>query len=130
MFFDWCDCSAGPGNDVSKVKGPDLATDVWYHTALTFDGENVILYLDGVEIGRNTGQQVFYDASSSVIGRKVEVNRFFDGFIDEIAFFNEAITQEDVEAIMNEGLEAVLNPIAVSATGKLTTNWGELKAIN
>jgi len=120
----------GPGNDVSKVKGPDLATDVWYHTALTFDGENVILYLDGVEIGRNTGQQVFYDARSSVIGRKVEVSRFFDGFIDEIAFFNEAITQEDVEAIMNEGLEAVLNPIAVSATGKLATNWGELKVIN
>ena len=60
----------------------------------------------------------------------MEVNRFFDGFIDEIAFFNEAITQEDVEAIMNEGLEVVLNPIAVSATCKLTTTWGGLKAIN
>ncbi|MFC1717230.1 LamG domain-containing protein [Candidatus Poribacteria bacterium] len=118
----------GPANNVSKIKGPALSTDVWYHTGLTFDGENVILYLDGVKIGSNTAQQVLYDGRSSVIGRKVEVNRFFDGFIDEVAFFNVALTQDDVNAIMNEGLEAIVNPIAVSATGKLTTTWGELKA--
>ena len=117
----------GPGNDVSKVEGPALKTDVWYHSALTFDGTNIILYLDGENIGSNTGQQVFYDAKSSVIGRKVEVNRFFDGLIDEVALFSVAITQDDVRAIMNEGLKAAISPIAVSSTGKLVTIWAGVK---
>ena len=44
-----------------------------------------------------------------------------------MGIFNVALTEEDVEDIMTEGLVESLGFIAVEASGKLATCWAELK---
>ena len=46
------------------------------------------------------------------------------GIIDEVVIFNVALDEEDVQALMNEGLSGLL---AVSPAGKLAACWGQVK---
>ena len=46
------------------------------------------------------------------------------GIIDEVGFFTEALDEDQLKTVMNQGLE-VLAP--VEALGKITTTWGGLK---
>lgn len=47
------------------------------------------------------------------------------GVMDEIAIFDEALPEKDIQAIMNNGLQSAI--LAVSPTGSLTTTWGRVK---
>ena len=46
------------------------------------------------------------------------------GLIDEVGFFTKALTENQVNDVMNDGLESYA---AVEAAGKVTTTWGLLK---
>jgi hypothetical protein len=118
----------GPGNVASWVNGPGLSDNTWYHAALTFDGTIIILYIDGVEVARTAGAEILYDQWPARIGsHSHDVGSLFNGFIDEVAYFSEALEEKDVVAIMNEGLEKTVGVDAVSSSGKLATTWGCVK---
>ena len=51
--------------------------------------------------------------------------RPFTGLMDDLNVWKRGLTEEEVNAIMNDGVEAFL---AVEAQGKLTTTWGRLKS--
>ena len=50
--------------------------------------------------------------------------RQWEGLIDEFIIFNTVLSEDDIQAVMNNGFETTL---AVDAKGKLTTTWGNLK---
>ena len=50
--------------------------------------------------------------------------RQWEGSIDEFIIFNTVLSEDDIQAVMNDGFETTL---AVDAKGKLTTTWGSLK---
>jgi len=52
----------------------------------------------------------------------------FNGVIDEVAIFNVALEEEDIQATMNQGLGKALGITAVSPSGKLGTTWANIKA--
>jgi hypothetical protein len=99
-----------PGNTATWLNGPALEADTWYHMVLTYDGTTAILYLDGVNVASNPGQgEIMYDDQPVRIGtHSHDTGSAFDGFIDEVALFDVALEAEDVEAIMNGGLEGIL----------------------
>lgn len=118
----------GPGNTVSWVNGPNLSAETWYHAALTLDGTNVVLYIDGEKAASTAGAKVLYDEHPIRVGsHSHSVSSLFNGLIDEVAYFNEALSQEDIQLIMNEGLEEAINITAVSSAGKLTTTWASIR---
>lgn len=51
--------------------------------------------------------------------------REWQGMLDELIIFNAILDQEDIQAIMNDGIETVLS---VEPIGKLATSWGDIKA--
>ena len=140
---DWSDCAGvllrvhqdgylqvvlarGPGNDVGFVNSPALSTDVWYHAALTFDGANLILYQNGEKVGSDTATTILYDNQPVRIGMQSDsITQPFDGFIDEVAVFNVALSDNDIGRIMTKGFEEGF--FSVSPSGKLTTVWGQIK---
>ena len=77
----------------------------WYHTAVVRDGNNLRLYIDGVEDGNSptdiTGygsldsSRIFSIGSifSEVSAQQVS---FFDGIIDEVRVWNDARTQNEI----------------------------------
>ena len=51
-------------------------------------------------------------------------SRQWEGLIDEFIIFNTALGEDDIQAVMNDGLETTL---AVDAKQKLAVTWGSLK---
>ena len=51
--------------------------------------------------------------------------REWEGLFDEMLLFDVALEEEDIQMLMENGLEATL---AVEPAGKLTTNWGKIKS--
>jgi hypothetical protein len=49
----------------------------------------------------------------------------YNGRIDEVAFFDQALSGDEVKAIVEQGLEVAV--LDVSPRAKLTTAWGLIK---
>ena len=59
----------------------------------------------------------------------VAVSReLFNGNVDEIAISNVALSEKDVNAIIENGLNATLQ-LAVGLRGKVTTTWAVIKSL-
>jgi hypothetical protein len=99
-----------PGNTATWLTGPALEADTWYHMVLTFDGTTAILYLNGENVASGNGQgEIMYDNQPVRIGVLSQtIGSAFDGFIDDVALFNEALEAEDIIAIMNNGLARIV----------------------
>ncbi len=78
-----------------------LQVGVFHHVAGTFDGSIMRLYLDGVEVGSlavsgtvEPPTSVFLSSSS---------NEALDGLLDEVEFFDRALTAPEIAAIFAAG---------------------------
>ncbi len=127
--FSW---APNINNGYRVVGANDFAEeDVWYHLAGTYDGSVVLFYIDGVLqdatmdiVGTITPTAVQVELGSNPPG----VSNIFNGVIDEVAVFNAPLEQEDIQTIMDRGLEGSQN--AVEPSGKLTTTWAGVRARN
>jgi hypothetical protein len=84
----------------------------WQHAAATWDGTTMRLYLNGEEVGSiaKGGDAVATDASvKASIGSQPpdayatdisHVNKFFDGFLDDVRLYNGALSQDEIQILM------------------------------
>ncbi len=112
-----------------------LTNKVWSHVVGTYDGSIIRLYVSGRPaqamaphgVQKSTAPQngIATNSRSLSIGKLAYANLFFNGTIDEVAVFNVALTENDINSIMTKGLEAI--GAAVSPSGKLATTWAQIK---
>jgi len=120
------------------ILGPTLSEDVWYHVTGTYDGQEMILYLDGEPIGTSpTSGQINVTADPVTIGNIVNAagsgfNEYWSGVIDDVRIYNEAITQDQVgEVMLGRGPGVVVdlanNPLpengAVDVLREVSLEW-------
>jgi len=101
------------------------ADNKWHHVAATFDGEFLRAYFDGVMEGE-TRTEIPPDHNTEPvrIGRWGNPRGdFWSGVLDEVAMFNQALTEDEIQDITMNMRDA----LAVEARGKLTVTWGALK---
>ena len=113
-----------PHNTWSKTL---LNDDKWHQIAGTYDGKTVKVYVDGELEASNAAAGPFI-AGPKYIGSRDDKQEAFTGLIDELAFFNVALSENDVKAIADAGLSIALGFAAVSPQAKLTTAWAKLKS--
>lgn len=113
----------------SWVSGPTLVNDdKWHHIAFTYDGEKMIAYVDGkVDAQTNTGGIFGLTGQSLQIGGMAD-QRPARGLMDDVAVFNTALSEADINDIMNEGLGKLFGFTPVSPQGRLTTVWARVKS--
>ena len=116
------------GNWAGVHGATGLDDDDWHHVAGTFDGDEMRMYVDGIEegvtkVGGVTGNSTPEGVAiaSDGFGRE-----YWRGTIDEVAIFNIGMDVGDIEDIMNDGLSRLA--LSVSASRKLATTWAGLKA--
>jgi sugar lactone lactonase YvrE/subtilisin-like proprotein convertase family protein len=102
----------------NALLGPSLQAGVWYHLAVTNVGNSVTLYLDGTAVATGTlpintagGTQFYMGSLPSPYG----ANRRLQGFTDEAAVYNRALSAAEIQAIYNAG-PAGKNQFYVSAS--------------
>ena len=103
--------------------------DEWSFVALTHDGDILALFVDGeivadLKVGNPDFSQQHDGGSIWLTRWKGGAGWDFSGVLDEIAIFNTALSEDDLNTVMEKGLEKTL---AVSPVGRLTTTWGNIK---
>jgi len=109
------------------IKGP--TKEVWHHLAGCYDDakDELIVYVDGKEddTAKASGNALENLWPDLHIGKPNNVDNYYiQGIIDEVAIFNVALTEDDVNVIMNKGLEKAS---AVFTADKLATSWRAIK---
>lgn len=123
--------AAGTWSD--KTGATPVNDGEWHHVAISFDEKSKVgrVFTDGVQEGQYTVAHDVPQNNADLVfaaWHHSGGNAGYIGMLDEIAIFDVALEEEDIQTIMNEGLEKALGITAVSSTGKLTTTWGEVKA--
>lgn len=123
-------CWVHVDGDYLQVSGEtELQEDTWYHLALTFDGTDGIIYLDGKEDGKGTREgNVTLSTSDFFIGAEPSGQAVdssypaWHGVLDEFYFYNRALTKEEIDSLIKQSS-------AVEPIDKMAVSWGRLKKI-
>ncbi len=103
-------------------------TKQWYHIAGVIDTKNGFIraYVDGAMV-----QELKIDTGDTPgtpkeiwLGGSPENYEWINGTIDEVAIFNVALTDADINSIMKNG---VGKGMAIQSVGKLPVTWASLK---
>ncbi len=120
------------GNDSWTASNINPKDGTWYHVGAVYTGEEAQIYVDGVLSATRVFSAKIADTNAPVvIGTNYPTGiQPVEGLIDEAAIFSVALEEEDINAIMNDGLEETLGILAVEPSDKLALTWGDLKAGN
>jgi len=102
ISFNWND-----GGQLKSSKPID--TSRWYHIAVTYDGLEYILYIDGIEMASGAGSGPEINSSHCFIGAMDQSNNppnkpinHFSGWIDELRIWNKALDIAHIRQMMNQ----------------------------
>ena len=120
--------SDGTGGGSSRADAEEpVELDQWYSFVGVFDGSKVRIYVDGKERGSMDHEgNILAGEGPITIGDNdfgIVSNFHFVGVIDEVAVYNRALNQSEIEKKMAQGHIAA----AVKSEGKLATTWGDIK---
>ncbi|WP_139210042.1 Hint domain-containing protein [Palleronia pelagia] len=97
----------GGDNLILQSSGGALAAGSWSHVAITWDGSNVRLFVDGIEEDSAASAfNVSGNTNDLVLGAKDDggsFNSFFDGRIDEFGVHNTALTATELADLTAAG---------------------------
>jgi len=112
-FGGWS--NKGGWSDGSWITTDQIVEDQWHHVALVLDGDDQLqpdamtAYLDGEEIGRAEGTQMWQHNDGIGIGNTKGSTRFadgttgsrmgLDGSIDEVQIYNDALSASQVQQL-------------------------------
>lgn len=100
-----------------------MAQEEWNHVAMTYDGKEILVYLNGKVDGNIEASGDINTNDGSVwISKKANENIYLDGVMDEIAILNIGLTENEINKYMKEEINLV-----VKAAGKLATVWSQIK---
>lgn len=94
---------ASSGNDFRVDTDSDYPTNgTWCHIAATYDGSTIRIYFNGVEEGSTAGPSSVASNDRHVgIGRSSTSNGGFNGLIDDVRVFDEALDGITIQTLMN-----------------------------
>jgi len=117
--------NTGFGTDWLCTGETPINDEEWHHVASVYDGESVKLYIDGSLDQETTGGTRPPENTMPLrIGGSPDIGEMFCGPIDEVAFLNVALTEEEIQNLM-EGFAKFL---ALEPERKLAFTWGSIKA--
>ena len=128
--YRWLNRSPG-GATIFDIRAGKNKANEWMHYAGTFSRADglAVLYINGKNVGQEkarVGTPIAGDWDSGArVGFNIDNNRPFNGLMDELNVWKRGLTEEEVNAIMEFGIEEFF---AVEAQGKLATTWGKLKS--
>jgi len=109
----------------------DISTDLpdtgkFVHVAFTNDTDTAHIYIDGKSmVDQAVPGKLGANDDPWRVGQDCDrENYIFEGIIDEVRLWNRALSEEEINTFMDQGVEA----LAVEAAGKISTTWGRLKA--
>ncbi|MBN1346777.1 MAG: PD40 domain-containing protein, partial [Phycisphaerae bacterium] len=88
-----------------KISSAQLLDGWWHHCAATFDGKCMRIYFDGKEVGalERSGTIATTYAAPSFIGSSGGQNEHFQGALDDLRVYGQALSPADVALLYKHG---------------------------
>jgi len=100
-----------------------LTTGQWHYLAATYDGVNIMNFVDGIQVSQTTKIGAIYSSPRNLrIGANSEYGgNYFYGAIDDIRIYNRALTSDEIDVLYCEnGLYPDFSAAVQSGTIPLT----------
>jgi hypothetical protein len=117
-----------------------VSANTWYHVVATHESGSDKLYVNGsLEASGSASNFNVSNAVNLRVGSAQLFSMYHDGLIDEVSFFNSALSSSDVSSIYNKtpGVISSLSPVGWwrmgdddGATGTTITNQGSASSID
>src|SRR5205814_10407085 len=90
-------------NGAFSLSAPGVLTaNRWQHVAVTYDGDFIKLYVNGVAVANTSASGSLTPITADLeIGHNIVNGTSFPGLIDEVELFNTGLSQTDVSNIYN-----------------------------
>ena len=112
----------------TNIRGGTWEMNEWSFVAITYDGNVLKLFVDGEFVGEKAVGKPDEKLGSEIrLASWRKAGWDFTGILDEVAVFNEPLSNGDLNHIMESGLEEALS---VSHIDKITTTWGWIKDLD
>jgi arabinoxylan arabinofuranohydrolase len=95
--------ASGAGGE-QKINGnAPLPSGIWTHVAITYQAGTGILYVDGVEVGRNSNMTLSPDSlgitSQNYIGKSQYSDPYLNGRVDDFRIYSDALSASEIADI-------------------------------
>jgi hypothetical protein len=84
-----------PGRFPGSLRSPVVITDEnWHHIGVSLEGSTLLLYMDDVEVARDTKTSVSAAPSKKLhigAGKNLEPGSFWSGLIDDVRIYNRVV---------------------------------------
>jgi Ca2+-binding RTX toxin-like protein len=111
----------------SYVEGPeDIATGVWSHVALTFDGTKLRLFVNGSLVASEEAFGPIGGEGPLLIGANPSWGRAFNGKVDEVRIYNRALDTEEITVDKETPVEGTEGSEESGGCRPETEVWGEV----
>ncbi|MFC1570829.1 LamG-like jellyroll fold domain-containing protein, partial [Candidatus Omnitrophota bacterium] len=94
-----------PGNSISSQSTETIDHDSWNHVTMVVEDNRPYLYLNGKLVDNDTGVQAARTLNTGTIGmlERAANNYFFNGALDEVRIYDQALSATELAAIYNTG---------------------------
>jgi hypothetical protein len=103
-----------------QLNAPPLATGVWTHVAVTIGGNTGKLFVNGALVNTNASMTINpsqIGTETNYLGKSQWPDPLFNGSLDDLRFFNSALTDAQVSALASStAAEFVASPSVGTAT--------------
>lgn len=140
----------GPSGAWNPIGAGPAVADAWVHVAIVYDADTITrrMYLDGVEVINQAGGVSANAVRDTHIGGGADDGNSFTwaGDIDDVGFWDNALTQEEIQNVMNNGVDSgpvvpdprirVTSPVVLPLNGAIqqfdvtVNNAGATKNLN
>lgn len=101
MFYDVWDWQGANSTQGTWNTGP------WYHVVSTFSNGQAKMYINGVLHSTSSTKSSLYTNSNNIfIGKAGDASSYFNGTIDDLGFYNRALSDTEITLIYQQVPEA------------------------
>ncbi|GLR17139.1 LamG-like jellyroll fold domain-containing protein [Portibacter lacus] len=96
-------------SDMDSGDGNELVKGFWWHVTFVHDGENDIIYVNGVEANKKPLDGLLNTTARPLAmgNNPIEGGQYFNGGLDEVKIYNRALTAEEVSKLYTNGTVGV-----------------------
>ncbi|MDQ0224064.1 immunoglobulin-like domain-containing protein [Metabacillus niabensis] len=89
------------------LRAPKLSTENWHHVAMTIEGFDAVLYVDGKEVSRsstyNVEPRMLLETTMNYLGKSSNENHsLFKGKFDDFRIYNRALNNKEIANLADE----------------------------
>ncbi len=118
--------SSGNSNTIASTAGATFPPNVWTHFAMTWDGSNLRIYVNGVLDNTVATTITAIGTNSDPLRIGNESNFGFKGQIDEVALYSRALSASEIAAIHAAATSGKCKPTAtVPPSGQVAWLTGD-----